>query len=889
MNAWEEVRKRIEAGAGSTELLALITGLSDSDRRSIAAHLPKYLTERLRGEGRSRWDVVDQAHAFRIVGTACLLGAAQVAAWLNRREFREPREPQKDAENILCVVRDRKPEWRRDLAHRLVTSLRPSTRRGWRNPDGEPGWELAAGLVIETGTEPPENDAFVAGWVWDLHRKLWMGAEIDVVRHHPLLDVMVPRLFHAEGVAIALTHDWQWNTGHGRPTVAGALVDLAAEGRVSRQRLLDGCVTRFLTSGQSRDVEPFLILWNQLQPTLDELPTVDLVRMLPVAASPLAQLATDELRRIDDATGLDEELYGEAVGALAFRPEKKYVTAALRWIDRSAPNRAEGSLAALGQIFSQEAPALRNRAVRLALKLAPHASPEAASLIREAATTLPADLVNQIADAFGEVVPARPEPAAVGTLKLTVSLPDLPPPIVSVTELASKMSPGWVSYGPMEIERILAALVELTHRDRTAVADGLQPWWEERWGRWNHTSYPYVDTHVVYNPYSLLCHCARAVVAPTESVRCSQQIAEYLDKEPPYRTVLDWLVRDRLREVIALLESGRTIPVLLATPTASTGHVDLDTLISRLERLGDVEPLPLDFCQALLRLPRSFDPEILARAEKLTSAAGRRLAAWLRDGGLADPAMTYGIAARTRSLGGYQNYVPVPALHASMTPPAQDLPKVIRDLCVQTPQEWWRGWSEQMEWWPAIMPSHREVIAARVLECFAPGIPVNRAEVGVLTTLVQGEGPVGRATASAIMAALGHKQPAQRACAVDAMKILAVHGEIIPADFGWALGELVGIDFVKLNRVTPALEELALSGGHHEAWGILAHALPALLPGTGTRPLTGLADLLAVAANAATLAGARADIPGLAELAARKGSSRVVEEARRLLQTTNVK
>ncbi|GAA4182895.1 hypothetical protein GCM10022252_09530 [Streptosporangium oxazolinicum] len=90
---------------------------------------------------------------------------------------------------------------------------------------------------------------------------------------------------------------------------------------------------------------------------------------------------------------------------------------------------------------------------------------------------------------------------------------------------------------------------------------------------------------------------------------------------------------------------------------------------------------------------------------------------------------------------------------------------------------------------------------------------------------------------------------------------------------------------MKLNRVTPALEELALSGAHHETWAILVDALPALLPGTGERPLTGLADLLAVAVKAAALAGARADVPGLAETAARKGGSRVIEEARHLLRT----
>ncbi|MGV9325560.1 hypothetical protein [Streptosporangium sandarakinum] len=849
----------------------------------MAARLPGYLTERLRSDTRSRWEVIDQADMFRVVGAACLPGAAQVAAWLNRREFRTVPFPRADAERISWLLRDRKQEWRRDLAHRLVDGLRPGGRGAESRSEGEPGWELAATLVIETGIQPPENDAFVAGWVWDLHHRLCLGAEIRVVRDHPLLDIMVPRLFHAVGVAHALAHDWVWNTGNRLPSIIGALTGLAAEGRVDRQVLLNGCVSRFLNGGEAGDAGGFVTLWRELQPTLAELPVVDLVRVLPIAASPLAQLATDELRRADEAVGLDDDLFAEAVYALAFRPEKKHVTAALRWIAQAAPERADGSLAALAQIFGQDAPALRDRAVRLALKLAPHASRTARDAVREAAAFLPPEPLGRIADAFGAVEPMPPHAPVAGTLPLVAPLPDLPAPIASATELAGELlSLSW-PHRPMRLERVLSALVELTHRDHAATVEALQPWWKERWG---NSGPPYVfgvDHGTCHNPYSLLSICAIAVVSPSDGARISHQIDEYLAKNPPYETVLDRFVRDRFREVIALLAARRTIPVLLATPTAPTGHLDAGTLVDRLERLGDDDPLPLDFCQALLRLPRAVDPAALARAERLTSAAGRRLTAWLRGGGLADPAMAYGTASVMRNLGGYQNYARVTELHARMTPP-QDLPEPIRDLCTLEPKEWFAGHSDQMAWWPTIMPSHREVLGAHVLECFAVDIRYSRAQVDVLPVLVRGEGPVGAATASAIVMGMGHKLPGIRGWATDAAKILTARGELPTDDLGWALGQLFRLDAVTLNRVAPALEELALSGAHTETWAILACALPALLPSAGDRPATGLADLLAVAVKAAALAGARADVPGLAELAARKGRSRPVEEARSLLR-----
>ncbi len=61
-------------------------------------------------------------------------------------------------------------------------------------------------------------------------------------------------------------------------------------------------------------------------------------------------------------------------------------------------------------------------------------------------------------------------------------------------------------------------------------------------------------------------------------------------------------------------------------------------------------------------------------------------------------------------------------------------------------------------------------------------------------------------------------------------------------------------------------------------------ALPGLLPEEGAKPRSGLGDLLGVAVRAARVCGAKGKVPGLAELAARKGSSRVTMEARTLLK-----
>jgi hypothetical protein len=111
---------------------------------------------------------------------------------------------------------------------------------------------------------------------------------------------------------------------------------------------------------------------------------------------------------------------------------------------------------------------------------------------------------------------------------------------------------------------------------------------------------------------------------------------------------------------------------------------------------------------------------------------------------------------------------------------------------------------------------------------------------------------------------------------------------------------------IKPLRLAESVQTAATTGAYETIWEILRHALPAPLadlaptepapltdPAAGTDaadarpagapvPARGLGDLLAVAAECAERTGARGELPHLSGTAERRGSSRLVVQARRL-------
>nr|WP_042179838.1 DUF6493 family protein [Kibdelosporangium sp. MJ126-NF4]ADB02835.1 AzicU1 [Kibdelosporangium sp. MJ126-NF4]CEL14050.1 secreted protein [Kibdelosporangium sp. MJ126-NF4]CTQ88416.1 secreted protein [Kibdelosporangium sp. MJ126-NF4] len=152
----------------------------------------------------------------------------------------------------------------------------------------------------------------------------------------------------------------------------------------------------------------------------------------------------------------------------------------------------------------------------------------------------------------------------------------------------------------------------------------------------------------------------------------------------------------------------------------------------------------------------------------------------------------------------------------------------------------------------------------------------------MLTTLSHTVDQMGEDCARAFAHGLDAHDKNDRAEAVDALLVLAARDRWNPAALGQQIGVLAADVELSLNRVVPCLRDLAQSGAASQVWGTVAAALPPMLSPELERPPQRLADLLALAVELVEQVRPTTSIPGLADVAARRGGSRIVTEAKRL-------
>ncbi|MFF8914145.1 DUF6493 family protein [Streptomyces sp. NPDC015032] len=851
---------------------ALLARLDESQRRAALVELKAF-----HKEVRS-WHWHEQGRvrkALLIAGAGCHTGAAGCAAWIGGRDLlgwtRSPYPL------LLKVLADRPPAWIGDVAHRLAA----------RTTTAEITYELISELVEIAQCPVPTTEGYVRGWA---ETSPWQRKNptpsVDLLRADRHLRVLVPRLFELTTLPASVV----WSDEPDNPDRwPSALAVVTEEGLLERAELVDSCVTRLLRGGKPADLRFCLAVLRRLALTEQEetARVADWVAMAADGISNVAGHAQEVLGRLDGRGELTTRALADVSGSVLFRTEKKLVRSQLVLIGKALsrePSTAGELLPVVAEAFGHEDIGIQERALKLVARHLPAAGDPAreelalsAALLSPVHRTAAAEVFDGLLDEQSAVEPYEELLPPAPALRCLEPAPE------TLAELVEEVV-VLVGSAPQDItsfERVLDGLVRHAHTDRAALADALR---EALAGRW------WLDDDQLRNGRRRLTSDAgiELVVAvllgriPVQAVQDGR--ASWTGTGTCAHAALEGVMKARLWEAADAVLSGST-PFLLAVPTWHTGSLDPAVLVDRLrtyEQFG-IRPGKADFAQALLRVRRGGRHEAAATADLLGTPEADRLAAWLRADEPPAPVYRFDLEEKQPSPGGWTRRV----LMATGERPVieREFPRSFHWLGrPQVPQRrFCYHWGDRPWPWLATLPHDGESLAAWLLPNLATcTTDESRSMAEPLTALVELGGPAADAIHLCVAYAMGARYPEDRLSAVDALLTLAAQNRLDAALLGEELAVLLEHNLVKPSRLADSARTAAATGAYRTVLSVLAGVLPGL-PAHEKGP-RGLSDLLSVTAECVEHCGpiGAGPIPGLAETAARGGSSQLVRQAVRL-------
>ncbi|WP_229916292.1 DUF7824 domain-containing protein [Streptomyces fructofermentans] len=873
--------KAVRAGR-TAEVVGLLDGMTDAERRACLPAL-KELRKELRP---ARWDSASRrAHpTLHAAGAACHTGAAGTADWLTGADMRWA---QASPAVLLHVLGDRERAWLGDVAHRLAE----------RPDSAQVPYELMSGLVRLSGCPLPTTETYVFGWVqWICGTRRRGDTVAQRLRQDPHTAELVTASFGTTGIGGRL--DWMF--GSGAQDWVDALTQLTREGTLDRQELLDSCAAALLRGGPPADCRVFLRLLKGLEPTrAEELEHVATwMALASDAVSTVASHAQSVLGSLALDGGLTARQLAEMSDAVLFRAERRLVRSQLvllgKALRRDRSSAAE-LLPAVARAFGHEDTDVQERALKLVERHIGSVTAEVRAEVAASADLLSAGLraraegplgleeAGTAPEPYREMLPPAPEPQRLATA------PE------SAAEVAEEVAALLASGGDVAaFERTLDGLVRHSYRDRAALVEALRPAVARRWWFDIDSRYTAVDGYFGAAPHGLeVVLAALFGQVRVEALRKAVQhppTTESCAHSGPARAFNARLWEAAHRAVT------EPQPLLLATPTWASGVLEPDELVSRLDeyrRLG-ARPGEADLAQALLRVrrdDRAAADAAAARAAALGTPEGDRLARWLAT---ASPSLP---SVRRHVSGNRVLLEPAGADESAGTGWFPDeLPPEFRLLGlpvdVSTQRRYCSHYWEQsdQQYWLAVLPGQRELVAGRLLnDLSALATDDIRGDAALLPRMAEAEGEAGGAVHLGLAYGLGARHPEDRLGAVDALLVLAARGQLDAFRLGADLGELVRCGAVKPLRLAESVRTAAATGAYATVWAVVRTALPPLferLDADGaTAPPHGLGELVAVAADCAERTGVRGELPHLSRAVDRRGTSRLVTQARRLRTT----
>ncbi|GGN52287.1 hypothetical protein GCM10011579_009130 [Streptomyces albiflavescens] len=870
----EALVRAVRAGQ-TVEAAGHLDGMTDAERRTCLPAL-KELRKELRT---AQWSESSRKAypALHAAGAACHTGAAGAATWIASADMRWS---QASPGVFLRVLGDREPAWLGDVAHRLAE--RPVTSRI--------SYALLSGLVQLSGCEVPITDAYVEGWFEHIgstwHRG---GTVVERLRQEPHLARMIAALFDS----LDVTSRVAWLFGDGPGSWYNALAELAGEGTLDREVLVDACVARLLRGGAPADQRVFLKLLTCLDLSRDEERerSADWIALASQATSTVAWHAQSVLASLALADELTPRQLAEMSSGVLFRTEKKLVRAQLVLLGRTLrrdPSTAGELLPAVAQAFGHEDTEVQERALKLVERhVAGPDVPEGVreQLVKKAAELSPGVRIHAERLLGAEALSAAP----VIHVEVLPPVPErarLAPAPASAAELAEEVGALLASGGDVAaFERTLDGLVRQAYDDRDGLVEALRPVVARRWWIDADPHYPNVDTYFREAPYGLEVVLA-TLLGHVRTDTLHAAVQQGTTRGGCRHAALSRAFDARLWEVAhrILVEP---LPFLLATPTWGTGLLEPEELVARLSayRRLDTRPGTADFAQSLLRVrrdDRATAEAAAGRARALGTPEGYRLAQWLTAEGPDLP-------LSRRRTSGVRILLELGELEELQGQFPSEFRGLGRPLSVFKDRWYCPHWDQSdRQHWSAVAPGRRELVAARVLDDLSSvAVDDSRRGAAILPLLAEADGEAGEALHLCLAYGLGARHTEDRLSAVDALLVLAARGQLDAGRLGGDLGQLVRRGAVKPLRLAESIRTAAATGAYATVWSVLRETLPILLADLSTdatigTPARGLGDLLAVAADCAERTGARGDVAHLAQAAGRRGSSKLVTQARRL-------
>ncbi|MGV9316294.1 DUF7824 domain-containing protein [Streptomyces sp. NPDC003691] len=884
--------------AGSAELLAvirkgrahkvpeLLEPMGPAERKEALVELKKFRVE-LRDWGWQKWqERARAARALLIAGAGCLPGPAAAAAWIGARELQlgQPAKP----DLLLAVLAHRDDDFLGKLAHRLAA----------RTGVGAAEAALIDALVQRSGCPLPVSDGYVNGWVELVTQQ---GAEgVRKLWDDPRASVLAVRIFETPRVPGPV-----FRYPHHAPEDPwpAAIAALPGHGVVQRPVLLDACVARLLRGGRPQETAFCLAVLRALAPHGEERVSrvPDWLGMVSDGVPSVASLAQKVLAELAAEGLLADDALLAMAEAVLFRTEKALVRSQLTLVDRvlrKRPEVAERLLPVVGGAFGHPDTDLQDRAVKVVARHLAAAGDAAREQLAEAAEQLSPSQRAAARELFGGQAVPEDEVYEEFLPPAPVARPLAPAP-GSVAELVEELVVIMRSgEQTADFERVLDGVARLGREDPRALGGAVREalptaWWvsgaggllasperlDSYFGRGN-SEIEYVAVALAVEPPAPLLLRDRS-----KSQGCCP------------RDGLSGVLSARLRELSCRIWTD-PVPFLLATPTLDNGVLDPLVLVDRLREYGrqGVQPGPVDFAQALLRVPRDGSAAGAADAAAgLGTAEGDRLAAWLRGEGPRLPGLVPGerkgkeqadpvgeaateTAGRDSPLRGRLRNV------REQLSVRREFPRAFHWLGRTTDQhEACRKWLYWHPYWVFALPYEREVIVDWLHDAMVLGLKWESRDVAAsLPPLAEAAGPAGPRLHRALGMGMGSAVGADRLAAVDALLVLAAREQLDHRVLALELTDLVDHEVVVPTRIADALNTAASGGAYATVWSVLERALPGLIRSVPVN--RGLGRILAVAAECAERCrppGA-GEIPGLAELAGRKGTSQAVVQAKRL-------